>query len=88
MRTFKVTFFQGFNVYEVKTFHNVGNQDAFCKLIANYITVLNLSPLMKCEDSEGKDFTNSLNYCVSSDIKELDKDYIKNYLSGVLGLNL
>ena len=88
MRTFKVTFFAGLEVHKIETFHNVTDQDAMCKLIANWITVLNLSPILKCEDSEGRDYSKALTYCVSDDIKELDKDYIKNYLSGVLGLNL
>ena len=88
MKTFKVTFFEGLEVHKVETFHNIIDQDAFCKLLANMIIVLNLSPILKCEDSEGRDYSKTLTYCVSNDIKDLDKDYTKNYFTGVIGLNL
>lgn len=88
MKTFKVTFFEGLEVHKVETFHNIKDQDAFCKLLANLITVLELSPIMKCESSEGEDYTQTLNYHVSRDIAELDPDYIRHYLSKYIGLDL
>ena len=88
MKTFKVTFFEGFEVLKVETFHNVTDQDAFCKLLANYVVTLGLSPILKVEDSEGVDYTKTTNYFVSNDIYDLDPDYIRRYLDRTFGVDL
>lgn len=86
MNTFKVTFYDGFEVFKVETYHNVINQTAWTQLIANTIVTLELSPIMKVENSEGVDYTNTANYFVNIEINELDNKYFSNYMYKHFGI--
>ena len=79
MKTFKVTFFDKFDIFKVETFHNVINQTAFGERLAVNIVTLELAPVVRCEDSEGRDYTDAVNYFLKQDIAEIDKDYALNY---------
>ncbi len=82
MKTFKVTFFEKFNIVSVITFHNVTNQDDFCKNIAVNIITLDLDPMVRVE-SEGKDYTQAVNHFIKEDIADIDKDYAKNWYNAI-----
>lgn len=89
MRTFKVTFFDGYEIASVETFHNVVNQGAFSTMLANRVVCQNLNPFVKCEDSDtGEDFTAACVGSMTYEIKDIDPNYTKEYLSNKLGLIL
>ena len=78
MKTFKVTFFDRFDIFKVETFHNVVDQTAFIQQLAVNIVTLELAPVVRCE-SDGRDYTDSVNYFLKSDIADIDEWYARNY---------
>lgn len=63
MTTFKITFFdKDLNVAEVKTYHNVINQSMMLENIKTRIETLELFGYVKAEGSNGKDYTQGVNY--------------------------
>lgn len=78
MKTFKVTFFEKFDIFTVTTFHNVSDQDAFVKNLAINIVTLELAPVVRCE-SDGTDYTEAVNHFLKNDIETIDANYAKNW---------
>ena len=87
MKTFKVTFFDKFDIFKVETFHNVTNQAAFGELLAVNIVTLELAPVVRCFTSDGKDYTKAVNMFLKQDIAEIDKDYAINYFKEMDAIN-
>lgn len=85
MRTFKVTFFDRYDIQSVQTFHNVTNQSLFIERVANQIVCLGLAPLVRCE-SEGEDYTETVNRLIAYDINEIEDGYTRNYLTNEVGI--
>lgn len=72
MKTFKVTFFdKNMDVFKVETFHNVVNQSAFGEYLAILIDTLELAEVVRCESSEGKNYSEAVNYFLKEDLAEL-----------------
>lgn len=75
MKTFKVTFFnKDMSIFEVRTYHNVINQNAMCQDIAIIVDTLDLLDVVKMEDSEGKDYTETAIYFLRQDLEEIRKE--------------
>ena len=87
MKTFKVTFFEKFDIFKVETFHNVIDQSEFVNRLAILITTLELAPVVRCETGEGKDYTDATNYFLKQDIAEIDKEYALNYFKKMNAIN-
>lgn len=82
MRTFKVTFFDRYDILSVETFHNVTDQGAFIEKMAVNIVTLDIAPFVRCEDSDtGEDFTESVNTLLSYEIKDINPNYTREYLT-------
>lgn len=78
MKTFKVTYFEKFDIFAVETYHNVKEQDDLCKYIAMNIVTFGLSPIVQCE-SDGVSYTEAVNHLLKHDIAEIDKDYARKW---------
>ena len=82
MKTFKVTFFDKFDIFKVETFHNVIDQSAFCENLAVNIVTLELAPVVRCE-AEGVDYTEAVNRILKYDIKDIDANYAKSWYESI-----
>ena len=79
MNTFKVTFFEKFNIFSVETFHNVINQGEFAKLLAKRIVAYELDPFVRVVNSEEQDYTFIANHFLKEDLNELENGYASKW---------
>ena len=82
MKTFKITFFEKFDIFTVKTYHNVIDQSALIENIAINIVTLGLAPTVRAT-AEDKDYTEVVNHFLKYDIEDIDKDYAKNWYNNI-----
>jgi hypothetical protein len=78
MKTFKVTFFDKFDILTVITFHNISDQEAFINDLAVQIVTTEIAPVVRCE-SNGEDYTEAVNHFLKSAIDQIEKGYAINY---------
>lgn len=82
MKSFKVTFFEKFDIFSVETFHNVTDQSAFIQLLAVNIVTLELAPVVRCE-ANGQDYTEAVNHFLREEIAAIQSDYAQNWYANI-----
>lgn len=79
-KTFKVTFFDKMDIFEVKTFHNVPNADQlwFAEMLANLIRTQDLAPVVRCFSGD-EDYTEAINHFIRYVLNVIEPDYAINW---------
>lgn len=84
-KTFKITFFEAYDIFSVMTYHNVGDQHQIIERVANNIVTLDLAPFVRCE-IDGEDTTGCFNYLLKYAIRRIEPTYAVTYLTKINAL--